>query len=116
MLTKNNILGQAAGHFRFFCADTDDDGNCAGWYQLQHLKAVTAAGTFLLVDPRFIHPLYCTDNPNNEIFRHHDCFTPVARLTSCFLLLLGGARLYWDYSRQLPAVPDLWRVAHLKAR
>lgn len=25
---NDNILGQAAGHFRFFCVDTDDDGNC----------------------------------------------------------------------------------------
>ena len=24
----NNLLGQAAGHFRFFCVDTDDDGEC----------------------------------------------------------------------------------------
>ena len=25
---NDSILGQAAGHFRFFCVDTDDDGNC----------------------------------------------------------------------------------------
>lgn len=25
---QNTILGQAAGNFRFFCVDTDDDGNC----------------------------------------------------------------------------------------
>lgn len=25
---NDKILGQAAGHFRFFCVDTDNDGNC----------------------------------------------------------------------------------------
>lgn len=29
LVDKNDkILGQAAGHFRFFCVDTSDDGNC----------------------------------------------------------------------------------------
>lgn len=29
LVDKNDkILGQAAGHFRFFCVDTDEDGNC----------------------------------------------------------------------------------------
>lgn len=29
LVDKNDkVLGQAAGHFRFFCVDTDEDGNC----------------------------------------------------------------------------------------